>query len=108
MIRQECDQCGESNPAGALFCASCNAYLAWDDTTSGDDIAPTTDGPPPGPAPVIAERLSTVLSPTEVQLAPGGEPVRVEITVQNLSVQDGGKAVVGHFTQHASLIAAQP
>ena len=30
------------------------------------------------------------------------------ITVQNLSVQDGGKAVVGHFTQHAGLIAAQP
>ncbi len=30
------------------------------------------------------------------------------ITVQNLSVQDGGKAVVGNFTQHASLIAAQP
>lgn len=30
------------------------------------------------------------------------------ITVQNLSVQDGGKAVVGHFTQHASLIASQP
>ncbi len=30
------------------------------------------------------------------------------ITVQNLSVQDGGRAVVGHFTQHANLIAAQP
>ncbi|KJC46443.1 hypothetical protein [Bradyrhizobium sp. LTSP857] len=30
------------------------------------------------------------------------------ITVRNLSVQDGGKAVVGNFTQHASLIAAQP
>lgn len=30
------------------------------------------------------------------------------ITVQNLSVQEGGKAVVGHFTQHANLIAAQP
>lgn len=30
------------------------------------------------------------------------------ITVQNLSVQDGGKAVVGHFTQHANLIAARP
>jgi len=30
------------------------------------------------------------------------------ITVQNLSVQDGGKAVVGHFTQHANLITAQP
>ncbi|MBR0685374.1 hypothetical protein JQ594_05570 [Bradyrhizobium manausense] len=30
------------------------------------------------------------------------------ITVQNLSVQDGGKAVVGHITQHANLIAAQP
>jgi hypothetical protein len=30
------------------------------------------------------------------------------ITVQNLSVQDGGKAVVGHFTQNASLLAAQP
>lgn len=30
------------------------------------------------------------------------------ITVQNLSVQDGGKAVVGNFTQHTSLIAAQP
>ena len=30
------------------------------------------------------------------------------ITVQNLSVQDGGKAVVGNFSQHANLIAAQP
>jgi hypothetical protein len=30
------------------------------------------------------------------------------ITVQNLSVQDGGKAVVGNFTQHSNLIAAQP
>lgn len=30
------------------------------------------------------------------------------ITVQNLSVQDGGKAVVGNFTQHAGLITAQP
>ncbi|BAL78483.1 hypothetical protein [Bradyrhizobium cosmicum] len=30
------------------------------------------------------------------------------ITVQNLSVQDGGRAVVGNFTQHASLVAAQP
>ena len=30
------------------------------------------------------------------------------ITVQNLSVQDGGKAVVGNFTQHANLIAPQP
>jgi hypothetical protein len=30
------------------------------------------------------------------------------ITVQNLSVQNGGKAVVGHFTQHANLIATQP
>jgi len=30
------------------------------------------------------------------------------ITVQNLSVQNGGKAVVGNFTQHANLIAAQP
>ena len=28
------------------------------------------------------------------------------ITVQNLSVQDGGKAVVGNLTQHANLIAA--
>jgi hypothetical protein len=30
------------------------------------------------------------------------------ITVQNLSVQDGGRAVVGHLTQHANLIGAQP
>ncbi|MGY4626257.1 hypothetical protein [Bradyrhizobium sp. USDA 4486] len=30
------------------------------------------------------------------------------ITVQNLSVQDGGRAVVGNLTQHANLIAAQP
>jgi hypothetical protein len=30
------------------------------------------------------------------------------ITVQNLSVQDGGKAVVGNFSQHANLIAVQP
>ncbi|UCF53964.1 MAG: hypothetical protein JSV48_06340 [Bradyrhizobium sp.] len=29
------------------------------------------------------------------------------ITVQNLSVQDGGKAVVGNFTQHANFIGAQ-
>jgi hypothetical protein len=30
------------------------------------------------------------------------------ITVRNLSVQDGGKAVVGNFTQHTGLIARQP
>jgi len=30
------------------------------------------------------------------------------ITVQNLSVQDGGRAVVGNLTQHANLIGAQP
>lgn len=30
------------------------------------------------------------------------------ITVQNLSVQDGGKAIVGNVTQHAHLTAAEP
>jgi hypothetical protein len=32
-----------------------------------------------------------------------GEPA---ITVQNVSVQDGGKAIVGNVTQHASLIVS--
>ncbi|WP_445220641.1 hypothetical protein ACKWRH_11700 [Bradyrhizobium sp. Pa8] len=30
------------------------------------------------------------------------------ITVRNLSVQDGGKAIVGNVTQHASVIVARP
>ncbi|PJG51683.1 hypothetical protein CVM73_29625 [Bradyrhizobium forestalis] len=30
------------------------------------------------------------------------------ITVQNLSVQDGGRAIVGNVTQHASMIVADP
>jgi hypothetical protein len=30
------------------------------------------------------------------------------ITVRNLSVQDGGKAIVGHVTQHASVTFAEP
>ncbi|MCK1598951.1 hypothetical protein [Bradyrhizobium sp. 164] len=30
------------------------------------------------------------------------------ITVQNVSVQDGGSAIVGNVTQHASVIVAQP
>lgn len=30
------------------------------------------------------------------------------ITVQNLSVQDGGRAIVGNVTQHASMIVAEP
>ncbi len=30
------------------------------------------------------------------------------ITVQNLSVQDGGRAIVGNLTQHAHLISADP
>lgn len=30
------------------------------------------------------------------------------ITVQNLSVQDGGKAIVGNVTQHASVLVAEP
>ncbi|MCP3471554.1 hypothetical protein NLM33_14575 [Bradyrhizobium sp. CCGUVB1N3] len=34
-----------------------------------------------------------------------GEPA---ITVQNLSVQDGGKAIVGNVTQHARMIVSQP
>jgi len=33
-----------------------------------------------------------------------GEPA---ITVQNVSVQDGGKAIVGNVTQHASVIVAK-
>lgn len=33
-----------------------------------------------------------------------GEPA---ITVQNVSVQDGGKAIVGNVTQHASVIVAE-
>ncbi len=33
-----------------------------------------------------------------------GEPV---ITVQNVSVQDGGKAIVGNVTQHANVIVAE-
>ncbi|MEA2918719.1 MAG: hypothetical protein QOJ15_10800, partial [Bradyrhizobium sp.] len=32
-----------------------------------------------------------------------GEPA---ITVQNVSVQDGGKAIVGNFKQHASVIVS--
>src|SRR5712671_7908674 len=32
-----------------------------------------------------------------------GEPA---ITVQNVSVQDGGKAIVGNVTQHASVIVS--
>ena len=34
-----------------------------------------------------------------------GEPA---ITVQNLSVQDGGKAIVGNVTQHASVVVSEP
>ena len=34
-----------------------------------------------------------------------GEPA---ITVQNLSVQDGGKAIVGNVTQHASVMVSDP
>jgi hypothetical protein len=30
------------------------------------------------------------------------------ITVRNLSVQDGGRAIVGNVTQHASMIVAGP
>jgi hypothetical protein len=30
------------------------------------------------------------------------------ITVRNLSVQDGGRAIVGNVTQHASMIVAEP
>lgn len=30
------------------------------------------------------------------------------ITVRNLSVQDGGRAIVGNVTQHASMIVAKP
>ncbi|MDH2343556.1 MULTISPECIES: hypothetical protein [unclassified Bradyrhizobium] len=30
------------------------------------------------------------------------------ITVQNLSVQDGGRAIVGNVTQHASMMVAEP
>jgi hypothetical protein len=32
-----------------------------------------------------------------------GEPA---ITVQNVSVQDGGKAIVGNVTQHASVLVS--
>lgn len=103
MIRQECDQCGEPNRAGALFCASCNAYLAWDQTSTNIavvDASAATPSPGPveqTPTPTAtatsdrfeqvrgAEQLRAVASATEVVLAPDGGSAGVDFEVHNLS-----------------------
>jgi hypothetical protein len=102
MIREECEQCGQRNVAGALFCESCQAYLGWDVTTSvpvaregagsqamaGGWSAPTLVAPsPPHPdrRSEPADALRVVAEVGEVEVIPGGDAVSVEIAVHNQS-----------------------
>jgi hypothetical protein len=44
-----CGNCGRPNDDGAVFCAACNHYLAWEDAETPPNG--TTSKPPPHPAP---------------------------------------------------------
>jgi ribosomal protein L40E len=49
---QTCPECGTRNAAGAEFCSSCGAYLAWEDEQS----PPRPGSPAPPPAPETSRR----------------------------------------------------
>jgi len=107
-----CESCGESNVLGAEFCSSCQAYLAWEgradpDRTQAVDprvaaavitrmpvrtATPTVDPaatsliPPQraiGGAP--ADQVGVVLDRDAVEVAAGGVPATITVTVDNRS-----------------------
>ena len=41
-----CEDCGESNKAGAQFCLFCGAYLEWQDSDAAEANAVTQQLPP--------------------------------------------------------------
>ena len=46
MAEYVCDRCGEVNPVGTVFCASCHAVRAWDQVESDDQLALQGKGEP--------------------------------------------------------------
>jgi uncharacterized Zn finger protein (UPF0148 family) len=38
MAKYVCDRCGEVNPVGTVFCAFCDAFLAWDQAERGERL----------------------------------------------------------------------
>ncbi|MFC5263933.1 dynamin family protein [Kribbella qitaiheensis] len=75
-----CGNCGRSNPDDAMFCASCNHYLAWTDpepTKPATEPAPEAEPAPVAePVPVAAPEPEPVPEP-EPEPAPVAEPAPV-------------------------------
>jgi hypothetical protein len=46
MAEYVCDRCGEVDPVGTVFCASCHAVRAWDQVESDDQLALQGKGEP--------------------------------------------------------------
>jgi hypothetical protein len=79
---QKCSNCGAANDDSAVFCVSCNHYLAWTDSPKHRPdrprpAEPTPDGgPDPAPDAAPATEVSTPLAtpgPTEPARPAGGD-----------------------------------
>ncbi len=69
---QKCSNCGVANNDSAVFCVSCNHYLAWSDTPKDRPGRPRRPQPTPDPAPTAeVTALSTTEAPASTQ-ADGG------------------------------------
>ncbi len=86
MAEYVCDQCGQRNAYGTTFCASCGAYLAWDDSESSmlgrsqaaarhpaESVPGGSGSAGSGPAEAVPEEAQgTVLRPPPGGLATAG------------------------------------
>src|SRR4051794_19784343 len=102
-----CTECGAENPAGAVFCSSCDALLGWQDPLSAPrepartPVVVEAAAPPepePGAEPEPEPEREPVPEPQREQLsvpepAPGPEPVAPLMTPPAVTVPDLDRAL---------------
>ncbi|MGP3966246.1 NADase-type glycan-binding domain-containing protein [Streptomyces sp. 6N223] len=64
-----CPECGHRNPEGAQFCASCQAFLEWEEPVGGEEERPAA---PPSPSPAPA---APAAAPAAAPPQPTADPV---------------------------------
>ncbi|GAA1432278.1 hypothetical protein GCM10009616_21350 [Microlunatus lacustris] len=104
-----CENCGERNPVGSTFCASCHAYLAWetagpDEVEPGGDVGstpvvgseetdPALTAATPDPDDPAQGRFRVTGSSLEVVVPVTGEPATLTLPVTNTSTRVDGYTV---------------
>lgn len=68
------DRCGESNPVGTVFCASCHAVRAWDPVESNNQLALQGKGEPAA-LPIRGMNVSAIVDGYTVEASSAADTV---------------------------------